>query len=78
MSQLEKPIARLCSRPPDMDFNDVAALLEHFGYVRKDGKGSHVAFRKEGERTITVPTIGGRKVKRTYLTQIRDALGLDC
>jgi predicted RNA binding protein YcfA (HicA-like mRNA interferase family) len=40
-------------------------------------KGSHVSFTKEGERTITVPLVSGRKFNRTYLTLICERLGLD-
>ena len=39
--------------------------------------GSHVLFVKRGERTISVPLVSGRKVKRTYLDQICERLGLD-
>ena len=40
-------------------------------------RGSHVAFTKPGERTIIVPLARGRTVKRVYLAQICERLGLD-
>lgn len=77
MGQLEKLIDRIRARPPEADFDDVRALLEAFGYTLKGGKGSHNAFRKPGHRTIIVPTVSGRKVKRTYLDQVCELLGLE-
>ncbi len=77
MTRRDKLIERIRARPPEADFNDVRRLLEAFGWVLDREKGSHAMFTKPGERTITVPRIGGRKVKRTYLDIIIDRLGLD-
>lgn len=77
MSQLEKLLGRIKARPPEADFDDVRRVLEAFGYVTRGGKGSHYAFKKPGSPTIIVPTIKGRTVKRTYLDQICELLGLD-
>ena len=59
------------------DYRDVRALLEAFGWTERKGKGSHSVFTKEGERSITVPTISGRKIKRYIIDQIIERLGLD-
>ena len=77
MTRRDKLIERIRARPPEADFNDVRRLLEAFGWVLDREKGSHAMFTKPGERTITVPRIGGRRVKRTYLDIIIDRLGLD-
>ncbi|MGI8554703.1 MAG: type II toxin-antitoxin system HicA family toxin [Dehalococcoidia bacterium] len=77
MSQREKLIERIRARPPEADFEDVRRLLELYGYEIKPGKHKHFAFRKPGYPTITVPTVSGRSVKRTYLDQICGMLGLD-
>lgn len=77
MSQLEKLKARIRARPPEADFTDVRRLLEAFGWELSRESGSHVIFVKEGERPITVPRVGGRKVKRAYLDRICERLGLD-
>ncbi|MBI2941037.1 MAG: type II toxin-antitoxin system HicA family toxin [Chloroflexi bacterium] len=77
MGQLEKLIARIRARPTEADFEDVRALLEAFGWLPEGGKGSHRAFRRAGHRTITIPTVRGRKVKRIYLDQVCELLGLD-
>ena len=39
--------------------------------------GSHNQFTKQGERTISVPTVKGRTVKRVYLDQVLERLGLN-
>jgi hypothetical protein len=36
-----------------------------------------VAFTKPGERTIVVPLMSGRRVKRAYLAEICERLGLE-
>ncbi len=77
MPDLDKLIAKIKARPSEADFVDVRALLEAFGWTERNGKGSHWVFAKEGERSLTVPTISGRKVKRYILDQIIERLGLD-
>ncbi len=77
MSRLEKLIERIKARPPEADFGDVERLLEAFGYEKKGQEGSHVGFKKRGVPTITVPLVKGRTVKRRYLDQICELLGLD-
>ncbi|MBI2171923.1 MAG: type II toxin-antitoxin system HicA family toxin [Chloroflexi bacterium] len=77
MPPLDKLIERIKARPPEADFSDVRQLLEGFGWALAREKGSHAMFTKEGQRTIAVPKVGGRKVKRTYLNQICEILGLE-
>jgi predicted RNA binding protein YcfA (HicA-like mRNA interferase family) len=76
MSQREKLIARIRARPSEAYFTDVRKLLELFGWNCRAGTGSHRAFTKPGERTITVP-IKDEKVRRVYLDEICERLGLD-
>jgi predicted RNA binding protein YcfA (HicA-like mRNA interferase family) len=76
MTRREKLIERIKARPPEADFSDVEKLLEEFGYERRRQEGSHVSFKKPGARTIIVPLVKGRKVKRAYLDQICDLLDL--
>lgn len=77
MSRLEKLIEVIRARPPEARFEDVRKLLEAFGWEMRRQSGSHVSFKKRGERSITVPLVSGRKVKRTYLDQLCELLGLD-
>jgi predicted RNA binding protein YcfA (HicA-like mRNA interferase family) len=76
MTRREKLIECIKARPPEADFSDVENLLEEFGYERRRQEGSHVSFKKPGARTIIVPLVKGRKVKRAYLDQICDLLDL--
>ncbi len=77
MTKLEKLIERIQRRPPEADFADVRALLEAFGWTCARENGSHVSFTKPGEGTQVIPKKGGQKVKRVYLDQICQRLGLD-
>ena len=73
----DKLIERIRRRPPEAEFTDVRNLLERFDWKLDRQSGSHVLFVKAGERPISVPLVSGRKVKRTYLDQICERLGLD-
>ena len=77
MTQHDKLIERILSRPPEASFNDVRRLLEAYGWTLRGQKGSHAHFTKPGERTQTVPLVRGRYVKRYILDRIVDLLGLD-
>ena len=77
MSRRERLIAKVRARPPEADFNDVRRLLEEFGWQLNRRKGSHVTFTRPGEFPIVIPLVGGRRVKRTYLTMLCERLGLD-
>ena len=77
MSKKEKLIERLLRKPVDMRFEEVAAILEHFGFTldKKNQKGSHFVYFK-GDKLITIP-VHNHMVKRTYLQQIIEMLGLE-
>ena len=54
MGQRKKLIARLLSNPKDFTFDEVIALLEHYGYVQNNkGKtsGSRVIFTNSTNNT---------------------------
>jgi predicted RNA binding protein YcfA (HicA-like mRNA interferase family) len=78
MNQLDKLIDKFLRKPPEVLFEDVAKVLEAFGYKeRPSGGGSHRAFVKSGHPPKIVPTIKGRRVKRVYVTMIIDNLELE-
>lgn len=76
MTKRDKLIASIVARPTTASFKDVQALLIMFGWKHASTKGSHARFTKAGERSITVP-ISNKRVKRFYLDQVCDRLGLD-
>ena len=77
MGQLEKLVERFLRLPPEASYDDVARLLESFGYTEFAAGGSHRVFRKAGCYPITVPTKKGRKVKRVYVKRIVELLALE-
>jgi predicted RNA binding protein YcfA (HicA-like mRNA interferase family) len=68
---------RILAEPPEADFDDVTGVLTDHGWRLDRERGSHAVFTKPGEYPITVPKVGGRRVKRTYLRLIIERLGLD-
>lgn len=77
MTRRDKLVEKIRRRPPDAAFDDVKRLLEAFDWTFDRQVGSHTFFVKPNERTISVPLVSGRKVKRRYLDEICERLGLD-
>lgn len=77
MTRREKLVAKIVARPPEADAGDVRALLDDFGWAFHRQVGSHMIFVKAGERSLSIPLVGGRRVKRAYLDVICQRLGLD-
>ena len=78
MSQKEKLIRRLKSRPKDFTFNEVETLLEYLSYKRTDkGRtgGSRVAFVSDGRTPILLHRPHPRKELLEYqVKQLIDTL----
>ena len=80
MSKRDKVKARILARPPELDFEELRDFLVAEGWLWRPprGGGSHHFFSKPGVReTLLIPTVGGRKVKRTYIVEVIKALGLE-
>jgi len=59
-----------------MPFEEVVRVLEMFGFEEARSRGSHHSF-SDGDSLLVVPKVGGRAVKRTYLLEIAERLGLN-
>ncbi len=70
-------VEEFLKRPPEVRFENVRYLLEAFGFEEKKFKGSHHSFRGSQGGKITVPKIGGQKVKGVYVQQIIELLSLE-
>ena len=77
MTRIEKLVDRIRAKPPEANFKDVETLLNAYGWQRSRQRGSHVTFSKAGEFPITIPLVQGKRVKRTYLAEVCERLGLD-
>jgi len=77
VSKKEKLLAKMLQLPPEARFEDVVALLVMFGFEEAGSKGSHHVFSRAGCGRLTVPKLGGKKVKKTYIKQILQMLE-DC
>ena len=77
MATLRKLVELFLAEPPDVTFTEVQTLLNAFGYQERPTKSSHHVFVRAGHSIITVPTVGGRRVKRTYVRKINDLLRLE-
>lgn len=77
MSDIDKLIRRL-RNSPEASLADLQRVLESHGFEQKRIKGSHHIFRNdENACMITIPTVGGRKVKKIYIQKVLSLLDLD-
>jgi predicted RNA binding protein YcfA (HicA-like mRNA interferase family) len=77
VAQVEKLLEKLRRLPPEADFSDVEQVLEAFGWLHDRDRGSHAYFVKPGAPPISVPRVGGRRVKRTYIRQVLAVIGVE-
>ena len=75
MTSLERLIARLQRQPAEAELRDIVRLLEALGWERRSQEGSHVVYVRRAGR-IAFPVVGGRRVKRVYVNDILQRLGL--
>ena len=74
MSQTRKILADILSGRSDANiaFADLCHLLEHGGFIRRQGKGSHVIYHKvDIEEIINLQPIGS-KAKAYQVKQVRN------
>lgn len=74
MSKWDKLIAKLQGSPNEMRFQDLAKILEKYGYTMKEtgGGSSHCTFRKVGYAPITIPRHGS--ITKTYIEMVREVI----
>jgi predicted RNA binding protein YcfA (HicA-like mRNA interferase family) len=78
MATLDKLVRLFLRKPPEVTFAQADRLLTAFDFVKVPGGGSgHQIFRHSDSRKISIPTVSGRRVKRTYVIQIVDLLDLE-
>ena len=78
MSQIEKLVAKLKTRPPEATVGDVQKVLEAYGWELRRQNSSHMSFRKPGDSyVLTIATVSGKRVKTTYIDKVCEHLGLD-
>ena len=54
MSQIEKLIEKLKSKPVDFEYSELKRIMEHFGYGEKEGAGSRKRFIDNDGNTLTL------------------------
>ena len=74
MSKWDKLILRIKSLDKNMRFEELQKVLESYGYKmeRPRSGSSHCSFRKEGERTITIPKHD--TTKTVYVLMVKNVI----
>ena len=70
MSQFDKLLQRIKALDKNMRFEEVAKVLNHYGYDMRgpSGGSSHKTFRKDGKQPITDP------IKRAYIEEVKNLI----
>ena len=71
MSQFDKLLQRIKSLDKNMRFEEVAKILNYYGYNMQgpSGGSSHKTFRKDGRPPITIPQHD--PIKRAYIEEVK-------
>lgn len=86
LATLLKRVEKLLAYPPEYRFDELKKLLEAFGYEGiPPRRGSHWKFVLKKPlkdvsyeaKIITVPSLKGRYIKRTYLKMVAKILNLE-
>jgi predicted RNA binding protein YcfA (HicA-like mRNA interferase family) len=70
----DERLRRLCAAPAEMEFPEVAGVLDDSGWRGVRQSGSHHVWRGPQEQSTSIPTVGGRKVKRVFLRKLCDLI----
>ena len=76
MSRVKKAVAKILEGRSDanFDFHDLCHVLERAGFARREGKGSHAIFSKDGvEEIVNIQPKGG-KAKPYQVKQVRELI----
>ena len=79
MAQSDIAVARrrLTEREPEASVRDARSVLEGMGWSAACERGRHRVYARLGERPIIVPVGDELRLKRTFLQEICERLGLD-
>jgi len=78
MSQLSKILDKIKRIPirSDIEFDELEKVYEYYGFIKKEGKGSHVKFThsiyKELNTIVPRPHNNSRTVKRIYIKILQE------
>ena len=76
MSRVKKAVAKILEGRSDanFDFNDLCHVLERAGFARREGKGSHAIYSKDGVDEIVNIQPKGGKAKPYQVKQVRELI----
>lgn len=75
MSKKEKLIERFKSLPKDFTYDEIVALLKHFGFTEISNDGSRRAFADDGNRVIYLHEPHPGNIMKGYMMKhIKDCL----
>ena len=73
VTQKDKLIEKARNNPAGVRFRELCHLAVHMGFIKRDGKGSHVVYEKEG--VVEILTFQNRKgMAKTY--QVKQLLAV--
>jgi predicted RNA binding protein YcfA (HicA-like mRNA interferase family) len=74
MTKREKRLEKIRRNPKDVSKNELDLVLTHYGFVRREGKGSHAVYQHPDEDTPIVIAAHGKHVPTYIVKQVLDAI----
>ncbi|AMA73441.1 type II toxin-antitoxin system HicA family toxin [Aneurinibacillus thermoaerophilus] len=73
MARIDKILEKMKNRPNGIWFEEIAIVLEYYGYIQVRSKGSHHHFRNQAGDVITIPK--QNPVKAVYVKNVLKRMG---
>ena len=77
MAKLKKLVRKMLNAPAYLPLEEVRKVLEDFGYELVNQRGSHMSFMNGNGDQITLISIQGKRIARTYVKRVVGLLGLE-
>lgn len=70
MSRYEKLIRKFIERPESLRYHDIEVLLIYLGFIKQQGKGSHIKFKHSDiKKDFSIPVHNG-DCKKNYKKEL--------
>jgi predicted RNA binding protein YcfA (HicA-like mRNA interferase family) len=72
VSKKEKLLQKILNNPQDVRFEELDALLKHFGFECRRVRGDHFIYKRKGYRPLPIPR--KKPVRSIYVKQALDLI----
>jgi predicted RNA binding protein YcfA (HicA-like mRNA interferase family) len=74
MSKREKRLSKIRQNPKHVSKDELDQVLVDYGFINREGKGSHTVYQHPGEETPIVVAVHGKHVPAYIVKQVLAAI----